>query len=170
MNERLAVISIAAALSVNALVARGAEIPNAPTKSATPYVKISARFSGCRIIPGVSADSTVARQDAWGYDLLPKKILDTLEPGADGREFNEDISSTLKIYQQAKHGFVDPVSFNYTPAIGFEGVDTATVSFEYKGKTYLVLHKFIVSIPRGENPLPRNCKDAWRLPNAQRLR
>lgn len=170
MNTNLVVALFIAFFSVNFVFA--ANIAPRSVIAASPKIsgeKIAGSFSHCQIVPGVPIDGSKLDQFDTGhrsYDLLPKQIVDRLAPGADGREFNGEI--TPKIYQQAMHGVIDDYSFGYIPAPGFEGIDTASFIFEFEGKNYLIVHKFIVSIPKNGKALPYDCKEAWKLPKPQK--
>lgn len=135
---------------------------------ATP--KIARSFHTCRIVTGASAGK---ESGYWPYDGIPAQIYDALGQHTDYDGFIDEIRQSIRLWQAPNHGQMiakgvsppDGLSaMLYKPNPGFEGVDTGILAFEVKGKTYLSVQKFIVSIPRSEKPLPWDCKEAWKLP------
>lgn len=169
MNTKLIATLLSAALSINVALASDIEPASdltAPAKKAIE--KIAGSFSNCQIVRGVPSDGSKLDKFDTGdrsYDFLPKQIVNRLAPGADDRDFYADI--TFRINKQAKHGAIDGENFGYRPKPGFEGVDTASFIFEFEGKKYLIVQKFIVSIPKYNETFPSNCKEAWKLPKPQ---
>lgn len=169
MNKSLVAMLLGSAFSTNVAFASDYEITSATNgQSIASGVKISGSFSSCEVIPGISVNSIKPDFGGWGFDIFPKKLIDTLEPNVDGREFVAELTPTLRLYSPPKHGVIDDYTRGYKPKPGFEGIDTASFSFEYKGKTYLSIQKFVVSIPRDDETLPLNCKDAWKLLKLQK--
>lgn len=169
MNKSLVAMLLGSAFSTNVAFASDYEILSAANaQSASSGVKIAGSFSSCEVIPGIAVNSTKPDLGGWGFDIFPKKLIDTLEPNVDGREFVDELTPTLRVYSPPKHGVIDDYTRGYKPKPGFEGIDTAYFSFKYKGKTYLSIQKFVVSIPRDDKPLPLNCKDAWKLLKRQK--
>jgi hypothetical protein len=117
-------------------------------------------FAACRIVPGVKAGDASA---GWGIDFPTAEIIRALGSYTDAQGFGNDIAPTIKLYAAPKSGRLSLETYTYTPEPGFQGTDTAIFSFQVRGKTYLSMHKFIVSIPRDEKPLSPDCADAGKL-------
>ena len=98
MNRNLIATLLTAVLGTNLAHASGFEtlsaIAAAPNVQA---VKIAGSFRNCRIVPGTPFDGKRPDHGGWGYDLLPKQILERLAPGADCRDFNAEVETTVRI-------------------------------------------------------------------------
>ncbi len=135
-----------------------------------PALKIARSFHTCRIVTGALLGKDGGY---WPYDSISAQIYEALGQHADYDDFLKEVDPTVRIWQEPKHGHMVAEGANgqaglwktvYKPNPGFEGVDTGILAFDVKGKTYLSVQKFIVSIPRSEKSLPWDCKEAWKLP------